>query len=186
MRNLELTLFQSTLTTQWNRKSWHKTGIWSERNTTSYRKYNVKVLKVPQGRGYSFHFILCQSPQLKMSECHSNWGGGKVLTNQNPPLAISLPSPPPLIYHWHGIRGLKLSPPDVIVFLLGILDWAWKGPPTRSTSIFVNKLKIVCPSALCTLTSSAYQSRKLQNFSPIPICNFLTLILTAYGYKEPF
>jgi hypothetical protein len=42
-----------------------------------------------------------QNPQLKTFECHSNWGGGNGLTNQNPPLAISVPYPslPPLTYH---------------------------------------------------------------------------------------
>jgi hypothetical protein len=50
------------------------------------------------------------SPQLKTSECHSKWGGWNRLTNQNPPLSISVPSPPPLTCYCHGIRGLKLSP----------------------------------------------------------------------------
>jgi hypothetical protein len=35
-------------------------------------------------------------------------GGGNGLTTQNPPLA--LPAPSHILYHWHGIRGLKLSP----------------------------------------------------------------------------
>jgi hypothetical protein len=44
--------------------------------------------------------------QLKTSECHSKRVGGT-----DWPIRIRcLPSPPPLKYHWHGIRGLKLSP----------------------------------------------------------------------------
>jgi hypothetical protein len=35
----------------------------------------------------------------KTSEYHSNGGGGDGLTNQNPPLAISVPSQPTLKYH---------------------------------------------------------------------------------------
>jgi hypothetical protein len=38
-----------------------------------------------------------QSQQLKTSECHSNWGAGNGLTNQNPP--PTLPTPSYILYH---------------------------------------------------------------------------------------
>jgi hypothetical protein len=62
----------------------------------------------------------CLRWQLKTSKCHSKKDGGNGPTNQNPPHAISVPSPPPLTYHWHGIRGLKLSP---LVKGVGGLGW---------------------------------------------------------------
>jgi hypothetical protein len=45
-----------------------------------------------------------QSPQLKTVKCHSNLVGWNGLTNQNLPLAISVPSPPPshMLLTWHS------------------------------------------------------------------------------------
>jgi hypothetical protein len=56
------------------------------------------VVGPPAASAQVYNFMDMQSPQLKTSECHSNLCGGNELTNQNPPLAISVPSSPRLTY----------------------------------------------------------------------------------------
>jgi hypothetical protein len=55
-----------------------------------------QILKLLTGKSMGQFLYYTFIAETTTSECHSNWGGGNGLTNQNPPLAISVHSPPPL------------------------------------------------------------------------------------------
>jgi hypothetical protein len=111
------------------------------------------------GPGLSRHPYSCQRKrffdqrwQLKTCECYSKRGGGE-RTDQSE--SDTCPPPPPVTYHWHGIRGLKLSPQSVIIVDLTLGERMVKStrvlPPTDmaqptypSSSLFmVNILNII-------------------------------------------
>jgi hypothetical protein len=76
-------------------------------------------------------------------ECHSHWGGGNRLTNQNPPLAISVPCPHwPLTRHsgTEVVTSVRLQPRQSRHCFLPYCDVGLKRKPIFC--YFREKLKI--------------------------------------------
>jgi hypothetical protein len=82
--------------------------------------------------------------------------GGNGLTNQNPPFAVLVPSPPPLTYHWHGIRGTEV--------VTSVLNWyvpikesttgsvtrPWKRPNTHIMKKICTKVSAISINSMTT------------------------------------
>jgi hypothetical protein len=93
--------------------------------------------------------LLILRPQLKSSECHSNWGGGNGLTNQKLPLAFPTPSHIPLTWHL-GTEDVSSVQLILEIFLGGFIDVGLsrgysytQWPLVKTPRIFMGEMGII-------------------------------------------